>query len=250
MDSDRNESIAWSCAAAVVIIFVAGLLVSVRDTIGNTNVALILVLFVVAAASFGGRIAGVTAALVAAMSFNFLHTQPYLSLRIRDSEDVITVVLLVIVGLAVGELALHGQRSRTEVVTQAAGAHRLEDVVALVAADATLADTWSAVRAALTDELGLTSARFLPGPGAADLPLLTRSGKVVPTLSTWTGHGFQLPAQASIPVVGSQGVLGHIAVESTPGRGVSIDERRVAVALADVLAIALERSPERISPMS
>jgi K+-sensing histidine kinase KdpD len=249
MAIERNESIAWSCAAAIVIIFVAGLLVTVRDSIGNTNVALILVLFIVAAAAFGGRIAGVTAALVAAMSFNFLHTQPYLSLRIRDSQDVVTVALLVIVGLAVGELALLRQRSRVEVVTQAAGARRLEAVVALVAADATLSDTWAAVRAGLLDELGLGSARFVPGAGPADLPLVTRSGKVVPTLSTWTGHGFQLPTVAAIPVVGGQGVLGHISIESTPGRGVSIDERRVAVALADVLALAFERSG-RVEAMS
>ena len=250
MTPERNESIAWACASAVVIIFVAGLLVAVRDSIGNTNVALILVLFIVAAAAFGGRIAGVTAALVAAMSFNFLHTQPYLSLRIRDSEDVITVVLLVVVGLVVGELALLRQRSRSEVVTQAAGARRLEDVVALLAADSTVEDTWSAVRDGVIDELGLRSAHFVPGAGSADLPLLTRSGKMVPTLSTWTGLGFELPKIASIPVVGSQGVLGHIAIESTPGRGVSVDERRVAVALADVLALALERSPEHISRIS
>ena len=37
-------------------------------------------------------------------------------------------------------------------------------------------------------------------------------------------------------------MLGHIAVEPTPGRGVTLDERRVAVALADVLAVTLERA--------
>jgi K+-sensing histidine kinase KdpD len=250
MTMDRNESIAWSCAAGSVIIFVAGLLVGVRDTIGNTNVALILVVFIVAAAVFGGRMAGVTAAVVAATSFNFFHTQPYLTLRIKEGEDVITVALLVVVGLIVGELALMRQRTRHELVSQAAGARRLEDVVALLAADAAVEDTWTAVRAGIVDELGLRSAQFLPGAGSADLPLLTRSGRVVPTLSTWTGHGFQLPDRASIPVVASQGVLGHVAIEATPGHGVSLDERRVAVALADVLALALEHAPERISPMS
>ena len=112
MNRDRSESIGWCCAAAVVIIFVAGLLVAVRDTIGNTNVALILVVFVVAAAVFGGRLAGFTAAAVAAISFNFFHTQPYLTLRIKEGQDIVTVLLLLVVGLVVGELALLRQRTR------------------------------------------------------------------------------------------------------------------------------------------
>ena len=249
MNRDRSESIGWCCAAAVVIIFVAGLLVSVRDTIGNTNVALILVVFVVAAAVFGGRLAGITAAAVAAISFNFFHTQPYLTLRIKEGQDVVTVILLLVVGLVVGELALLRQRTRHEVVTQATGAHVLEDVLAVLAADSTVDETWSAVRDGIQTALGVRHARFWPGAGRADLPLLTRAGKVVPTLSTWTGRGFQLPEVVSIPVVSGKGVLGHIEIDSTPGRTVSVDERRVAVALADILALAIERSPEGIAPL-
>ena len=250
MTPDRSESLGWACASAVVIIFVAGLLVAVRDTIGNTNVALILVVFVVAAAVFGGRLAGVAAAVVAAVSFNFFHTKPYLTLRIKEGQDVVTVVLLLVVGLVVGELARLRQRSRREVVSQATGAHVLEDVTALVAADAPLEETWAAVREGIQRTLGVQSATFVPGVGAADVPLLTRSGRMVPSLSHWTGQGFQLPSSASIPVVCGQGVLGHIDIEATAGRSVSLDERRAAVALADVLAIALERSPDHLAPMT
>jgi K+-sensing histidine kinase KdpD len=249
MTGYRSESIGWCCAAAVVIIFVAGLLVAVRDTIGNTNVALILVVFVVAAAVFGGRLAGITAAAVAAISFNFFHTQPYLTLRVKEGQDVVTVILLLVVGLVVGELALLRQRTRHEVVSQATGAHVLEDVLALLATDAPVEETWNAVRDGIQTALGVRQARFWPGAGRADLPLVTRAGKVVPTLSTWTGRGFQLPEVVSLPVVSGRGVLGHIEIDSTPGRSVSIDERRVAVALADILALALERSSEGIAPL-
>ena len=249
-DDERSEGIGWACASAIAIILVAGTLVGVRDTLGTTNIALILVALVVAAAAFGGRIAGVTAALVAAISFNFFHTRPYLTLRVTDREDVITVALLLILGLAVGELALLRQRTRREGVTQAAGAHRLESVVAMLASDATVDDTWIAVRDGIVQELGLRSARFVPGAGAADVPLLTRTGRVVPSLSRWTPRGFELPETASIPVVAGQGVLGHVDIVATPGRGVSLDERRIAVALADLLAIAIERSPDRIGHIS
>jgi K+-sensing histidine kinase KdpD len=237
-----REGVAWACAAGIAIITVAGLLVAVRDTIDNTNVALILVVFVVAAAVLGGRLAGVTAAVVAGVSFNFFHTQPYLTLRIKEGEDIVTVVLLVVVGLAVGELALLSRRSRSEAVLQAEGAHRIERALALLAADADVDETWAVVQAGLVDELGVKASHFVPEPASADTALLTRSGRVVPTLSSWAGRAFQLPEELAIPVVAGRGVLGHIAVEATPGRGVTLDERRVAVALADVLAVALERT--------
>jgi K+-sensing histidine kinase KdpD len=235
---------------ALLIVAVAGALVAVRDVIDNTNVALILVVFIVAAASVGGRLAGITAAVVAALSFNFVHTQPYLTLRIRDQDDIITVVLLLVVGLVVGELALWRRRSRSEAVSQAAGAHRLETVVADVAADAPIDETWRKVQDAIVGELGARSARYCPGAGAPDIPLLTRSGRVVPSLSRWTGDGFALPELLCIPVVSGTGVLGHVEIESSAGRGVSLDERRVALALADAFAIALQHSPEQSRQMS
>ncbi len=238
--ADR-EGVVWACVAGIAIIAVSGLLVAVRDTIGNTNVALILVVFVVAAAVVGGRLAGVTAAVIAAVSFNFFHTEPYLTLRVKEGEDIVTVVLLVVVGLAVGELALLSQRRRTEVVLQAEGAHRIERALAVLAGETGVDETWAVVRAGLADELGAEDSHFVPEAASADTPLLTRSGRVVPTLSSWTGRAFELPAALAIPVVAGRGVLGHIAVEPTPGRGVTLDERRVAVALADVLAVALER---------
>ena len=68
----------WSALGALTAITVAGLIVPLRSTIDNTNVALVLVLVIVAAASFGGRAAGVTTSVVAALAFNFFHTQPVL----------------------------------------------------------------------------------------------------------------------------------------------------------------------------
>ena len=191
MNRDRSESIGWCCAAAVVIIFVAGLLVAVRDTIGNTNVALILVVFVVAAAVFGGRLAGFTAAVVAAISFNFFHTQPYLTLRVKEGQDVVTVLLLLVVGLVVGELALLRQRTRHEVVAQATGAHVLEEVLALLAADSTVDQTWTAVRDGIQTALGVQHARFWPGAGRADLPLLTREREGRPHAVDVDGPGLR-----------------------------------------------------------
>ena len=52
------------------------------------------------------------AALSAAGAFNFFFTEPYYSLRIDSRDDVETAVLLLLVGLAVGQLAGRGWRPR------------------------------------------------------------------------------------------------------------------------------------------
>src|SRR5262245_12506281 len=97
-------------------IAIAGLLVPIRDWMGASNVALVLVIVVVAAAILGGRMAGALTSVAAALSFDYFHTQPYYNLRISDREDVIAAVLLLVVGLAVGELAALRAGSRREVL--------------------------------------------------------------------------------------------------------------------------------------
>src|SRR5439155_1372048 len=76
------------------------------------NAALVLVLFVLLGAIIGGRRAGYLVAIVAAMSFDFLHTRPYGSLKIADGKDILTLVLLVAVGMIIGEIALRADRIR------------------------------------------------------------------------------------------------------------------------------------------
>ncbi len=120
----------WAALGSLAVVGIAGLLVPLRSTIDNTNVALVLVLVIVAAASFGGRIAGVTTSVVAALSFNFFHTEPYYSLRISDRFDIITTVLLVVVGLAVGEIAVLSHRHEVVADEHVTGARHLERVAA------------------------------------------------------------------------------------------------------------------------
>ena len=168
----------WAAIGSMAAIAVAGVLVPVRSTIGNTNVALVLVLVIVVAASFGGRAAGVTTSVVAALSFNFFHTQPYYSLRISDRFDIITTVLLVVVGLAVGEIAVLSHRHETVADEHATGARHLEQVAGLIAAGAGEDTVWKAVQASLISEMGLESCRFDPGMGLTHLPRIERDGRL------------------------------------------------------------------------
>ncbi len=230
----------WSALGALAAVAVAGLLVPLRSTIGNTNVALVLVLVIVAAASFGGRAAGVTTSVVAALAFNFFHTQPYYSLRISDRFDIITTILLAVVGLAVGEIAVLSHRHEVVADEHATGARHLERVAGLVASGASESDVWDAVRAGLVAELGLASCRFDPGVGLTHLPRIERDGRLLEGERYFTGGGFALPTEGVEILVERQGrTLGRLVLEPEGRRPVSRDQRRVGVALADQLAVVL-----------
>ncbi len=89
--------------AALGPLVVASLLVTVRDHMARSNAALVFVIVVVLAAALGGRWAGVTAAVISAMSYDFFLTRPYGSLKIDELEDIVATWC--------GHIAVTGRRS-------------------------------------------------------------------------------------------------------------------------------------------
>jgi K+-sensing histidine kinase KdpD len=84
-----------------VAVGVAGLLVPARHT-GRGERGLVLAIVVAGAAMLGGSVAGVITSLAASLSFDYFHTEPYFDLRIDKRDDVITALLLLVLGVAVG----------------------------------------------------------------------------------------------------------------------------------------------------
>ena len=80
--------------AIIVTIGVAAALVVIRGEVDNSVTVLVLAAVVSACGLLGGWRAGATGAIAAAVSFNFFHTEPYLSLRIHDADDVLTTFAL------------------------------------------------------------------------------------------------------------------------------------------------------------
>ena len=85
--SDR-ELVSTAEAIAVLATLAAGAaLVVIRGHVDSAVIVLILTAVVCACGALGGVRAGVASALAASLSFNFFHTEPYLSLRIHDVDD-------------------------------------------------------------------------------------------------------------------------------------------------------------------
>jgi Domain of unknown function (DUF4118) len=242
-----NDKEPLATAVAVLVgsvgpILVAAALVPFRGEINNANIGLVLVVIVVAAASIGGRGVGALAAVSAALAFNFFHTQPYLRLTIESADDVETTVLLLLVALAVGQIASTARTRKAAVAEGRSEIARIHRLAEMVACGEEPAEVLFAAQEQLVALLGLTRCRFEAPPYQAELPRLERSGVVVgPT--RWRvarSGGFELPETGvELPVLARGHSIGRFVLEPGSGVGVSLDQRVVAVAIADQVGAAV-----------
>lgn len=208
-----------------------------RSSVPNTDDALALVVVVVAVATFGVRLAGLVAALSAGVSFDLLLTVPYGSLSIHSRQDVETVLLLVIVGVAVTEIAAQGWRQRGRAAVRA---RYLDDLRQAVTAPGPPTETIDRVSGLLVDVLGLASCRFEPGPGPA-APELTADGTVRWGEALWdvAAEGLPLQTETALPVSRDDVRYGRFLLTSQLGSRPDRTELLVAVLLADQVAATL-----------
>ena len=230
-------------AAVVVPLLVCALLIPFRDSFDNANAALLLVLVIVAVASFGIRLAGVVAAVSSAIWFDFFLTMPYHRLTINDRADIETTVLLVVIGAAVSEIALWGRRQQARASRQRG---YLEGVLAasgVVAAGGSAAKLIDHVNAQLVDVLGVDGSRFVKGTTSrAGDPQLNHDGSVTRGSHVLKVERDGLPTNAEIELL----VQHHGSVRGrfllTAAARITrpdLEQRLVAVALADQVGAAL-----------
>jgi Domain of unknown function (DUF4118) len=237
---DDNLVVAGLGLAAIGPIVVASLLVLVRDHLARSNAALVLVIVVVLAAALGGRWAAIVAALVSAISYDFFLTRPYGSLKIDDAEDIVATVLLLVVGVIVGELVVWARRGHRESARGSDEVARLHRVAELVAAGSSAERVQAAVCNELSELLSLRGCRFERPPFPGPLLRLERKGSIDTPRRRFVRGEFTLPEEGvEIPVLGRGRELGRLVLEPDPDVGVSLEERVVAIALSDQLGAAL-----------
>jgi K+-sensing histidine kinase KdpD len=227
--------------AGLLPIAVGTALVPLRNELVSTNLALILVVFVVFGGVIGGRLGGALAAVTAALSFDFFLTRPYLSLNIESADDVETTVLLLLVGLIVGQLTVRYQAHRAAAERGREEIHQLSRIAELVARGEDPADVLLAAQTELTTLLGLEASRFEASPAGTALARLERSGAVTGRREwRFAGQDFTLPKEGIELAVLSHGrQIGRFVLIPRPGIGVSREARVVAVAIADEVGAAL-----------
>lgn len=240
----ERHRLALIVAAAVAPLLCCAALAAFRESVTAANGALVLVLIVVAAAATGDRVAGIVAALSAGAWFEFFLTKPYGRFTITDRNDIELTVLLMLVGLAVNEIALWGRRQEARASRRAGYLDGVLGTSKIIAVRETSPQTLiNHVAEQIVLVLDIDDCTFVPGsgPGPQEVSLdhdgyLNRRGYRVNV------ERDGLPTDEQIGLVVQQGGNVHGRFVLTAATRVvrpSVEQLRVAVLLADQVGAAL-----------
>ncbi len=224
----------------IVPLAAAAILLPFRASWPDTNMALLLVVVVVAVAAIGNRVAGAIAAVGAAVWFDFFFTLPYYRFTIRDSADVTTFVLLLVVGVAVSQLAAYARRLKVVAITDAGYLVQIHETTSLTQAAKSPEDVVDHVRQQLIGLLDLQECRFEYGVLLGHPPRLEPDGTVLAARGRWDVAKAGLPGEEiELRVFGNSQYYGRFMMGPKPGSRPSLQARLVAVTLAGQAGRAL-----------
>ena len=238
----------WALAVLGPLI-VSGVLINFRDEFPATNAALVLVLVVFAAGIVGGRWGGGVSAVVAALCFDFFFTRPYYSFTIDSRDDIETTIVLLIVGLAVGELVVRERRSRRIARAKGREVDQIRRVAELGAGGGSDGRLITIVQREVVELLGGRGARFERPPFDSTLPRVGHDRVTLPAHGNGVGPPPGPRNEVELPVWGKGREIGRLVVvlaeDSTTLTMVPAADRAIAVALADQLGAVLAAADPR-----
>jgi hypothetical protein len=221
-------------AALAAPVAAAAILLPFRAGWSNTNVAMLLVVVVVGVAAIGNRVAGGLAAVSAAAWFDFFFTLPYYRFTIRGSADITTAVLLLVVGVAVSQLAARARRLQVIAITDAGYLAQIQQTVSLAQTARSPDAVADHVREQLIGLLDLEGCRFEYGSLLGRPPRLEPDGTVIAGHSKWDVEESGLPIEEiELRAFGNGQYCGRFMMKPKPGSKPSLQARLVAVTLAD-----------------
>jgi predicted Na+-dependent transporter len=241
----RWRTVGWLAVGAALPAASAAALVTVRGTVPNTDIALLITGAVLVVATCGRRSAAAVAALSAAVSFDYFHTFPYHSLNIANRNDALATLVLGLLALVVGQIAARASDTHIELVLLAGAAvlsqavpqparflvdHRgLDAALAVLVFATALAIPPSAFRG-----LAANAARLVIAVTSAALILPAMAwaaSRLVPTLALRRGVLTAGLAPAEIASVATTSLAGG---ESAIAAGMLVGSTLVTVAAAGI----------------
>jgi K+-sensing histidine kinase KdpD len=220
----------------------AAVLVPFRAGFPDTDAALAMLVMVVAVAANGHRLAGIVAALSAAAWFDFFLTQPYERFAITRRADVETTVLLLVIGVAVTEIAVRGRRQQAAASRHAGYIAGISSVAQAVAPGGSPSALIEQVTVQLTQLLSLRSCRFERGVAGVGRPArLRHDGSVIVEGRAWDADTAGFPAGRDIELLLESGgaFQGRFLLAPLPGARPAREQRLLAIAFADQVGAAL-----------
>jgi hypothetical protein len=210
-----------------------------RHTFTNAATALVLVVVVVAIAIAGTRLSGYLASVSSTLWFDFFFTRPYNSFDIHGRAALEITICLMVVGLAVTELAARSRRYSRRSSQESRYVAMVRDLtdLAQTSSSAVLVERAEPM---LIDLLDLRACRFDPRPSDPPMARILASGEVVHVGMQWPVDELGIPGPEAEIVTQWRGrKLGRFVITPTPGEPVTQERRAVAAVLATVVAAGL-----------
>jgi K+-sensing histidine kinase KdpD len=223
----------------------AAILVPFRTSFANTDAALAMILLVVAVAAAGNRLAGYVAAASAAAWFDFFLTRPYEQFTISRATDIETTILLLLIGIAVTEIAVFGRRQHAAASRRAGYLDGINDAARAVATGNSPPTLIDQITGSLIQLLSLVSCQFQYGVAGIGRPArLQHDGRVVVEGEPHDIRSGGLPAGMAIELLVESGgrLQGRFLMQPDPAVRPTREQLLVAVALADQAGAALAAS--------
>ena len=244
----------WAPLAALGAMAIGVALIPLREATSASNLAFVFMAFTIVMAELGGALAALVAALVSAMSLNFFLTEPYLTLAISKTDDLIAFLALAGCGLIAAAFGSRRERwSRSarraheeltvlrQLVDQVRGQIRLDRVLG------DLSRVFGFRAMALRDLGGRMIAGFPPEAGASPRPDVEISLDS-PLPAGVTHHRFG-PEGLRLPEGG-----GRLRLETDRGpmeldlwegdpRGLDLDQWRTLLIAVAILGFRMSRAP-------
>jgi hypothetical protein len=233
------------CAGVAGPLALAAILVPFRTNFANTDAALAMILLVVAVAAVGNRIAGYVAAVSATAWFDFFLTRPYETFAIDRATDIETTILLLVIGIAVTEIAVWGRRQYATASRRAGYLEGINDAARAVATGDSPSTLIDQIAGSLAQLLSLRSCQFQYGVAGIGRPArLLHDGEVVLNGQPFDFRSADLPAGTSLELLVESGgrLQGRFLMQPAPGVRPAREQLLVAAALADQAGAALAAS--------
>ena len=218
----RRTIIAWILTAFALPLLIA-VTVPLRDTFDLSTELLLALVMVLAIAVLGGVVVGTVAAIFASLLVNWFFVEPYFTLTIGDTENVIA--LAVFIGVAITAGALVDTVTRRSLEARIAR-REAEELVRSTTSLAIDPEPVQRLIEQIQTAFGLAGVR-LDAERDGTWSTIAMAGDVSP------------PATATLSLSNANSRDGEHTLELY-GRSLSPDDQRLLRALADQLAVAIE----------
>ncbi len=241
---EPDERLIGGAVGAVLALAIAMVMVPLRDDVSSAVVALLLVVPVVVGAVVGGIASGATTAVVSTLCFDFFFTAPFGSLHMSSADDVESACVLFLVALLVGATSARARRSHRRADLRQDELTAVYRVASSIVEHAPLEEVVRSASVELRMLLDLERCEYLVGEGSSALPEISSSGRVAVQYHRFLDGGFQLPPGSQLPARGPAGVHGRFLLYAKDDVAVSIERKRAAIVIADLVGSAIEARRE------